>query len=160
MRARVDARQQTAGAVNPLLPFLAALTAGTALGVQAALNSELARHVGKVHAVAVSLAVSVVTVLVVLMLSPGDGSFARLGEVPRWALLGGICGVLVLGGTVLAVPRIGAASTTGLIVAAQVIASTLIDRFGLLGVTARAISVPRAVGLVLLIAAVVLVVRS
>jgi transporter family-2 protein len=142
------------------IAVVAALLVGVGIASQGAVNSELARHVGQMRAVAVSITVSLGVLVVVLLLRPGPGSFTGLAHTPRWALIGGVLGVMVLAATILAVPRIGVAATTGGIVAGQVIASAIIDRFGLLGVAVRPLTPGRIAGLVLLVLAVGLVTRG
>src|SRR5918994_7337350 len=56
-------------------------------------------------------------------------------------------------------PRLGAATTVGLFLAGQVIASIAIDHFGLLGVTAQPASIPRLLGGLLIIVGVAMVQR-
>lgn len=142
-------------------PFIVALIVGVSQAVQGPINSELSRHVGQFRAVFVSVLVSVSTVVVVLLVWPQPGSsFAGLSGAPRWALLGGFCGVIALAGIILAVPRIGVAATTAAIVASQVLASAVIDQFGLLHVTPRPITPGRTLGLALLVIAVALVARG
>ena len=63
------------------------------------------------------------------------------------AFTGGLLGVGILIGTIIAVPRIGVAATTAAILAAQVTTSAIIDQFGLLGVAARPLTLARLVGL-------------
>ena len=141
-------------------PVLAALVAGACIASQGAINSELSQHVGQVRAVAFSISVSLLTIALLVLFHPGPGSFANLGATPRWALVGGMLGVFILISTIIAVPRIGVAATTGAIVAGQIVASAIIDRFGLLGVTVRPLTPARLAGLLLLVAAVALVNRG
>jgi transporter family-2 protein len=145
--------------MSKAVPLLAALVVGMALATQGAVNSELARHVGQVRAVLISITVSVVVVLILLLAHPGPGSFAGATHAPPWAFIGGLLGVAALIGTIIAVPRIGVAATTATVLAAQVITSAMIDQFGLLGVTARALTPPRLAGLALAVLAVLLITR-
>lgn len=142
------------------IPIIVSLLAGVALAAQGPINSELARYVGKIHAVLVSITVSTITILILLVLIRGDGSFTQLGGAPRWALVGGVCGVMSLVGTIIAVPRIGVAATTAAILGAQLCVSAIIDQFGLLGVAVRPITPGRLAGLALLVVAVALVTRG
>lgn len=146
--------------MGKVIAVVAALLVGVGIASQGAVNSELTRHVGQIRAVAISITVSMVTILLLVLLRPGPGSFAALAHTPRWALLGGILGVLILAATVVAVPRIGVAATTGGIVAGQVLASAVIDRFGLLGVAVRPLTPGRIAGLALVLLAVALVTRG
>ena len=141
-------------------PLLAALVAGMCIASQGAINSALSQHVGQMRAVAVSISVSFVVVGLIVAVHAGPGSFAALKEAPRWSLIGGLLGVTILISTIIAVPRIGVAATTGAIVAGQVVASALIDRFGLLGVVVRPLTPGRLAGLVLVVVAVALVTRG
>lgn len=143
-----------------IIPVLVALIAGACIASQGAINSELAKYVGQVRAVSVSILVSLITIGVAVLLRPGPGSFASMGAAPRWALAGGVLGVMILGATIIAVPRIGVAATTGGIVAGQVIASAVIDRFGLFGVATRPLTPGRLAGLALILLAVALVARD
>lgn len=142
------------------IPIIVSLLVGVVVAAQGPINSELSRYVGKIHAVVISISVSIVTVLILLVLIRGDGSFAPIGAVPRWALLGGVCGVMALAGTIIAVPRIGVAATTAAILGAQLCVSAIIDQFGLLGVVARPVTPGRLAGLALLAIAVALVTRG
>ncbi len=147
--------------MGKFFPLAAALAAGLALATQGAINSELARHTGRFRAVLISVLVSTTTVALILLLRPDEGSFGGIAHAPRWALFtGGVLGVLVLIGTIVAVPRIGAAATSGVIVTAQLTASAIIDRFGLLKVAPRPLTPGRLAGLLLLMVAVILIVRS
>ncbi len=141
-------------------PLLAALLAGICIASQGAINSELSRHVGQMRAVAVSISLSFSIVALIVAVHAGPGSFAAVKETPRWAMIGGLLGVTILVSTIIAVPRIGVAATTGAIVAGQVIASAIIDRFGLLGVVVRPLTPGRLAGLVLVVVAVALVTRG
>src|ERR1700738_5021873 len=95
------------GAMIPrLLIALIPLCAGVALGSQAPVNAALARHVGPVRAALVSVTVSLLTLLLITSLDRGGGRLAALADVPRWSLVGGLLGAVVLVGTVVAVPRL------------------------------------------------------
>src|SRR6516225_8530838 len=104
-----------------VLPVLAAVVAGVCIASQGAINSELSRHVGQMRAVAVSISLSFTVVALIIAVHAGPGSFAAIKEAPWWSLVGGLLGVTVLVTTIVAVPRIGVAATTGAIVAGQVI---------------------------------------
>ena len=60
----------------------------------------------------------------------------------------------------VAVRTLGASGLTAVVITGQLAVSVAIDRFGLLGVAKQQVSSQRVVGLVLLVAGVVLVVRK
>jgi transporter family-2 protein len=146
--------------LNRVLPLLAALLVGAATAIQGPINSELSRHVGQFRAVFISVLLSFVTVTIIMLLTGGPGFLGAARHAPPWALVGGFMGIIALTGTIIAVPRIGVAATTGAIVAGQVIVAALIDRLGLLGVAMRPLTPGRVLGLLLLVVAVGLVTRG
>lgn len=68
----------------------------------------------------------------------------------------GFSGLYVLASIIL-IPRIGAATTVACALAGQVVASIIIDHFGLLQVTVNQVTIPRLIGALLIIVGVILV---
>ena len=143
-----------------LFPLIAALVVGASQAIQGPINTELARYVGQFRAVFISVLVSLTTVTIIVLARQHDGSFAPVAAAPRWALLGGLLGVVNLVGTIIAVPRIGVAATSGAVVASQLLASAVLDQLGLLHLAVRPLTPGRLFGLALLIVAVFLVTRG
>lgn len=146
--------------MNRLYPLIAALVVGASQAVQGPINTELARYVGQFRAVFISVLVSLTAVTIILVARPQSGSFVPVAGVPRWALLGGLLGVVNLVGTIIAVPRIGVAATSGAVVASQLLASAILDQLGLLHVAVRPLTPGRVFGLALLVIAVFFVTRG
>nr|WP_199064150.1 DMT family transporter [Chromobacterium sp. ASV5] len=82
---------------------------------------------------------------------------AQLGRAEWWMLLGGALGAGFVFGTTLLAPRLGVAAMLSLIIAGQVCASLLFDRFGWLAMPLRDVGAPRLLGAALVIAGVLLV---
>jgi bacterial/archaeal transporter family-2 protein len=82
-----------------------------------------------------------------------------LARAPWWAWVGGLLGAVYVLATIIVIPRLGAATTVGLILAGQVIASIVIDHFGLIRVTVHELNIPRLAGAVLVVVGVTLVQR-
>ena len=79
----------------------------------------------------------------------------RLEDLLSWS--GGVFGAIYIAVSILLFPRLGAATVIALIVAGQMVGSLLFDHFGLLGAPLHPVTVSRAIGGALLIAAVVLI---
>ena len=142
-----------------LLPV--ALAAGAILPVQFAVNSHLRNFVGgPVAAAAVSFVVGTVALAVATLVAqrslPEPGSVA---SAPWWAWIGGLLGAFFVLASILLTPRLGAATTIGLILTGQIVASMVIDHFGLLRVPVHEASLPRLLGAVLIVAGVIVVQR-
>jgi transporter family-2 protein len=73
--------------------------------------------------------------------------------------LGGLLGAFFVCASIVLTPRLGTATTVGLFLAGQVIASIIIDHFGLFGITVQPASLPRLLGALLIIVGVAVVQR-
>jgi transporter family-2 protein len=137
------------------------VVAGCLVGMQAPINSRLGRTVGSVQAATFSFLVgTVLLVLVAAFLRGGLGNFSQLGRVPWWALVGGLLGAIYVTVALIAVRTLGASGLTAVVITGQLAISVAIDRFGLLGVGRQPIGLHRVVGLLLLLAGALLVVRK
>jgi bacterial/archaeal transporter family-2 protein len=135
--------------------------AGCLVGMQAPINSRLGRTVGGVPAATFSFLVGTIALVALAsVLRGGLSSLGEVGRVPWWALIGGLLGAVYVFVALEAVRTLGASGLTAVVIAGQLAISVLIDRFGLLGIAKQQIAAPRIVGLALLAAGVVLVVRK
>ena len=128
-----------------------AFCAGLAGAIQAALMGVLGERVGVFPALAFSGIVAVVLAFAVLLVA--RQSLRGIGDVldqPVWLWTGGALSVLIILAITVAPPRIGIATTIGIIIALNLAVGTAIDRFGWFGYDRIALSGPRLVGLVLL----------
>ncbi len=143
------------------LAVLVVAVAGCLIGMQAPINSRLGRSIGAVQAASFSFLVGTFALVsLAFVLRGGLGSFSRLGQVPWWALLGGLLGAAYVFVAIEAVRTLGASGLTAVVITGQLAVSVAIDRFGLLGVARSPIGVQRVMGLVLLLVGVTLVVRK
>jgi transporter family-2 protein len=136
-----------------------AMFAGAVVPFQSAINVNLGRGLGHpLWATLASLLVSVVVLLpIIVALRLPLPSLALIREVPLWMWVGGAFGVCFISLALVLLPRVGAAGFMALALAGQVVASLLLDHFGWFGLAERPISLPKVVGVVLLIAGVVLI---
>lgn len=142
-----------------LLPI--ALAAGVAAPTQFAVNTQL-RDVtgGPVIAAAISFVIGTIALVAVWLVvnrsAPDIGAVVRS---PWWIWTGGVLGAFFVTATIVLTPRLGTATTVGLILTGQVFASVVIDHFGLLRVPVHEASLPRILGALLIVAGVVIVQR-
>ncbi|MDE3070446.1 MAG: DMT family transporter [Acidobacteriota bacterium] len=140
---------------------IVALGAGCLVGIQPPVNARLGASVGKLQAATVSFLIgAVVLVLLSWVLARGGlGAVRHVGTAPWWALTGGLLGAVYVAVSLITVRTLGATGLVAAVIAGQLAVSLAVDRFGLLGIARQPIGVSRLVGLVLLVAGVVLVVR-
>jgi bacterial/archaeal transporter family-2 protein len=128
-----------------------AVTSGLAGAVQAAVMGELGSRVGIVPAVAFAVMISLVCALTALLVWERSFSGVRAAlHEPAWLWVGGLMSVFIVLAITVGPPRIGVAATIGFVIAGNLVAASVIDRFGLLGVKQTALTSPRILGLVLL----------
>lgn len=139
--------------------LLLAAFAGAVVPFQSAINSNLARGLGHpLWATLASLLVSVlVLVPVILALRLPLPSLGFISKAPLWMWAGGAFGVCFVALAVMLLPRLGASGFVALALAGQVIASMLLDHFGLFGLVEKQLTLSRALGALLLIGGVVLI---
>jgi len=136
-----------------------AVLAGLVIPFQAAINARLGRHAGHPIFGAMTNFVVGALVLSVLML-PFLRRFngtAGLAQAPVWAYAGGLLGATFVFMSLVSVTKLGAANLLVASVAGQMVAATLIDRYGLVGLPEREITPQRLAGIGLVVLGLVLV---
>ena len=132
-----------------ILMIVLAVIGGATLSVQAALNGRLGSNVGVFKSAFLTFSVgAVVTALLIFFFEPNHA--VTLMDVPKWQLLGALCGVPYIVIMVVAVQRIGTAVATVAVIFGQLSMSVLIDNFGWLGNDAISLSGSRISALVCL----------
>ncbi|MBK5339860.1 DMT family transporter [Pseudomonas sp. TH49] len=139
--------------------LLLAAFAGAVVPFQSAINSNLARGLGHpLWATLASLLVSVLVLLpVILALRLPLPSLGFISKAPLWMWAGGAFGVCFVALAVMLLPKLGASGFVALALAGQVIASMLLDHFGLFGLLEKQLTLSRVLGALLLIGGVVLI---
>jgi transporter family-2 protein len=132
---------------------------GAGISMQPLLNAQVATRAGHpVYGALISVFVStcLMVVLVVLGRLPAP-NLRELAAGPAWMWIGGIIGALYVLAALMATPRLGAATTVAIFIAGQLIASIVVDHFGLLGVPVHPIDLPRLIGVAMLVGGVVMI---
>jgi transporter family-2 protein len=139
--------------------LLLALIAGAVVPFQSAINANLTRGLGHpLWATLASLLVSIVVLLpIMLAMRLPLPSLAFITKAPLWMWAGGAFGVCFISLALMLLPKLGASGFIALALAGQVVASLVLDHFGLFGLVERQMTLPRVVGAVLLLAGVVLI---
>jgi bacterial/archaeal transporter family-2 protein len=129
-----------------------AVIAGMATSVQAGVNGGLGKRIGVMEGAFVSFLIGTIT-LFLFQLFFGKGNLLQMFSVPKWQLLGGLLGAFYVFIMVLVVPKIGVATAIMAIIVGQLVMSSIIDHFGLLGGKQIPFDIKRMVGIVLLFSA-------
>ncbi|MEW5746323.1 MAG: DMT family transporter [Nitrospirota bacterium] len=136
--------------MNTVFLFIAMFFAGVTVAVQPSINARLAQKVGVVESSFFSFLVGTLAMLVVVLVS-GRGSLKAVTGASWWELTGGLLGAFFVSMTIVAVPRIGTASTMAAVITAQLITGLALDRSGLFGLRIIPLDAPRILGAALLL---------
>ena len=139
--------------------LLLAVIAGAVVPFQSAINANLGRGLGHpLWATLASLMVSIIVLLpVIIALRLPLPSLAFISKAPLWMWAGGAFGVCFISLALMLLPRLGASGFIALAMAGQLLASLLLDHFGLFGLVERRLTTPRVLGALLLIGGVALI---
>jgi len=136
------------------IPYmLAAIAVGVLVAAQPPLNAIVSRAVGSaVGASAIQIFIALLgALLVVVVTGSGEINRATLSTVPWWAFLAGVFGALFVVSGVVIAPVTGALVFFACIIAGQLLGSMLADHFGAFGLQVREVSLPRVIGLSLVL---------
>ena len=139
--------------------LLLAVLAGAVEPFQSAINANLGRGLGHpLWATLASLLVSILVLLpVILALRLPLPSLGFISKAPLWMWTGGAFGVCFISLALVLLPKLGASGFIALALSGQVLASLLLDHFGLFGLVERQLTAPRLLGVLMLIGGVALI---
>lgn len=124
-----------------VIMIILAVIGGATLSIQAAINGQLGSSVGVFKSAFLTFSVGALVTALLIFFEPKQA--VSLMDVPKWQLLGALCGVPYIVIMVLAVQRIGTAVATVAVILGQLAMSMLIDNFGWLNNEAIPFSMSR-----------------
>jgi len=133
--------------------LLIAALAGTALATQAGINAQLGKYLGHpLWATFVSFAVGTLLMIPLLLIwRVPEPAFALAAKAPWWIWTGGAIGVFFVTAALMLAPKTGIAAFLAAMIAGQMLASLVIDHYGLIGLEVRPITWSRALGTALIV---------
>ena len=143
--------------------ILLAMVIGASVVVQASINGELRILVGDPYRTAlISTTVSTLFLIVLSTIVVGrplpDG--AVFTGAPWWMWVGGVLGAIYVAAAAVLISKLGSAVMFTLIILGQLVTAVVMDHFGMIGLDKHPITVPRIIGISLVLIGVVLVRRS
>jgi len=114
-----------------MLYIILAILCGCITIVSMILNSHLARKIGFLQGTLINYIVGLSSSILLIAVVKGhvDLSFSSYSNIPVWAFLGGIVGVIVVASTNIVIPKIPTIYTTLLIFMGQLFTGIMIDYF-------------------------------
>lgn len=134
--------------------LLAALGAGALMPIQAGINARLRLALGEpIMASLVSFCVGTAAILAFILVTRAPWPTASaLAAAPWWSWIGGSLGACFVLASVVLAYKMGATALMAWSIAGSLVASVLLDHWGLLGFSVRETSWQRAAGVALLLA--------
>jgi transporter family-2 protein len=133
--------------MQALIPvLLIGLISGVAVGLQSPLASMITQRLGMAESIFI-IHIGGAILIAIPLIFLGGGNLGSWRSLPWYALLAGSMGLIVVGGVSFMIPRVGVATSITLIIAGQLLISSVLDHYGLLGVQTRPMNVPRILGL-------------
>jgi bacterial/archaeal transporter family-2 protein len=133
---------------------------GGLIALQAPINSHLGKATGTFAAALISFTIGTAVLLGIVVVTGHLGELSGITNVRWYYLLGGVLGAAYVTTVLLTVRTLGAGGVTAATVAGQLTTSMVIDRFGVLGLDKTPITATRVIGVVLLFAGTLLVIRT
>ena len=121
-----------------------ALVIGALISVMISFNSGLEGYVGSTYSVVIIHAVGLIEILIVAAIK--KEKIVIKEAIPFYLFLGGIFGVMLTLVNIITIGGIGVALTTALAVFGQLVFSSLVDHFGLFGLTKYEFNPKKLVG--------------
>ncbi|HEX7293106.1 MAG TPA: DMT family transporter [Solirubrobacterales bacterium] len=141
------------------LAVLLTAVAGGLIALQAPINAGLGKATGSLPAALVSFSIGTAALAAIVVLSGKAGGLGSATDVSWYYLLGGLLGAIYVFNALIAVSVVGAGGVAAATIFGQLTASVAIDRLGLFGLDEVALTPERVLGVVLLLAGTVLIVR-
>lgn len=140
------------------LIILIGLAGGIAVGLQGPLASMISQRLGPLESVFI-VHVGGALIALLPLLFMGGGKLAQWRQLPWYTLVAGAFGLVVISAVSYTIPRVGVAAAIITIVAGQLLVSTILDHYGLLGAMERPLDTTRAIGLAVVMVGVWLTVK-
>jgi transporter family-2 protein len=147
---------------NNILFVLLAVITGALIPVQAATNTAFSKSIGNPYITAVtvfSMGLACTLVFLFATRTPFP-TVGKLAAAPWYGYAGGLIIAFYVIIITILTPRLGVGPAIGLIVTGQILCAVAIDHFGLFNAAVRTITLPRVMGVLLMIAGVYLVMKK
>jgi transporter family-2 protein len=146
--------------VSKELALLATVVGGGLVAVQGPMNAALAKSIGNLASGMTNMAVGAVAMIAIVFLLAGG--LQPEGEPAPWYvwIFGGLAGAAYVTTALASIPALGAGGVTAATIAGQLTVSVIVDRAGLLGLDERAITREKLIGIALLAAGTLFIIRE
>ena len=145
-----------------MLYYLVPILLGILIPLQSIVNAITGQRLGHPlygtvasFTIGILLTLSILTVLKVPVQTP-----AKFSNIPWYFFIGGLVGCFYISSTIYIVPKIGNLAFIAMVIVTQLVASSLYDHFGFLGLIKVPLNMSKVCGLFFLLTGLALVIRK
>ncbi|KAI7821391.1 hypothetical protein BC939DRAFT_478372 [Gamsiella multidivaricata] len=146
---------------NVVFCSLLCVIGGLSTASQGAINSRLGQYTGQGLSSTIVFCIGAVASCIYFLIEvrgrPPANLALMISKAPWWSWTGGVLGAIFIIVTILAIPKLGAGTTTAIIICAKLIFSCLIDNFGFFGIPKRKYTIWRGLATIGLIGCVAVI---
>ena len=135
-----------------------AVIGGITVVLQAQMIGLMEQKMGTLESVFVTYGSGGLLISLILLAMRG-GNLKAWVNVPWYAFLAGVMGLVIIGTIGYTVPRLGLVTAFTILVATQFVGGALIDHWGLMGAEVRLLDLPKLFGIGVLLVGVWLIIR-
>ncbi|KAK3809214.1 MAG: hypothetical protein J3Q66DRAFT_353218 [Benniella sp.] len=134
---------------------------GVSTASQGAINSNLGKYTGQGLSSTIVFCVGAVASCIYFLIEvrgrPPANLALMISKAPWWSWSGGVLGATFVIITILAIPKLGAGTTSAIIISSKLLFSCIIDHFGFFGVNKRKYTIWRGLGSIGLVGCVAII---
>lgn len=139
-----------------------AVIVGSLMPIQASINADLTRILKNPFLGAlISFTMGTMALLITCLIQGAQLSdLKRLAIASPYHFIGGVFGALFVGSSIFLIPKLGATTLMASLVTGQLLMSLALDHYGWFGVQVQTVSLSRVIGVTLLFAGLMLIVKK
>jgi transporter family-2 protein len=142
--------------MSNIFSIFVAVLVGACLCLQPIFISNIGKQTGALEASLISI-LTTVSIMLLAVVFFGKGDISKITDIPKYYLLAGVFGLIIVVGSAFSVRILGPATALSIAIAAQVTLSVFLEYYGVLGIEQVPMSFTRVIGIILMIFGVIFI---
>ncbi len=142
--------------MSSIFSIFIAVLVGACLCLQPIFISNIGKQAGALEASLISI-LTTVSIMLLTVAFLGKGDISKVTAVPKYYLLAGVLGLIIVVGSAFSVRILGPATALSIAIASQVILSVCLEYYGVFGIEQVPLSFTRVFGMILMVLGVIFI---